>query len=239
MGAVVATLGADRVVDDLLGDALLRDRDRHTNPWDDRGVGEVACAQVEFADVVVLDSDPGAEALDLVRSLARPDAALVVGADRLDGLSLSAHRHQHSVTSSWCALEQGHAIPRLATGHAWRLELSSLRPFHPERLLDQIDRLGSGPHRSRGCFWLPTRRGAVLEWSGAGGQLSIGSHSRWGRGAPRTRLLLTGLGDVPHDLVVAFDDLLLTPAEERQARHAWDVPEDGLEPWLGDIRDVA
>lgn len=72
LGAVIATLGAERVVDDLVGDGLLRDDDRHVNPADDRGTGEVACAQVEFADVVVLD-----------------------------GTTLAAHRHQHSVTSSW------------------------------------------------------------------------------------------------------------------------------------------
>lgn len=239
LGAVVATLGAERIVDDLLGDALLRESDRHVNPGDDRGTGEVACAQVEFADVVVLDADPGAEALDLVRALARPDAVVLAGTDLLDGMTLAAHRHQNTRTSSWCALELGAEVPPLGGTQAWRLELSSSRPFHPERLLEQIDRLGTGPHRSRGCFWLPTRAGAILEWSGAGGQLSIGSHTRWGRGTPRTRLLLTGLGDAPHDLVVAFDELLLTPAESRLGRQAWDMTEDGLEPWLGDIRDVA
>lgn len=105
-------------------------------------------------------------------------------------------------------------------------------------LIMEEEHVQQGPHRSRGTFWAPTRPGTALEWSGAGGQLSIGSHSRWGRRTPRTRLVLTGLGTTPPELVAAFEDLLLTPAEALKHR-SWDVLEDGLEPWLGDIRDVA
>jgi hypothetical protein len=53
-----------------------------------------------------------------------------------------------------------------------------------------------------------------------------------------TRLLFTGLGCPPADLRPAFEEVLLTPAEARRSQ-PWDVVEDGLEPWLGDIRDVA
>jgi hypothetical protein len=133
---------------------------------------------------VVLGSDPGTEARDLVRALARPGVPLVIG-------------------------------------------------------VDQIERLGGGPHRSRGSFWVPTRPGDQLEWSGAGGQLSIGCYSPWGRRTPVTRLLVTGIGTPPDDLAAAFEDVLLTPAEAILDHRSWDVHEDGLEPWLGDIRDVA
>ncbi|EON24571.1 cobalamin synthesis CobW domain protein [Nocardioides sp. CF8] len=239
LSSVVAAVGGGGVVRDLLSDDTLEERCVHTNPDDDRGVGEVACAQIEFADVVVLDTDPGAEATDLVRAMARPDAPLVTGADQLDGAALTAQRHQSTLAHQWCAAETNVSAPALGSSRAWRLDLSSSRPFHPERLLDRIELLGTGAHRSRGSFWLPTRPGALLEWSGAGGQLSIGSYSAWGRRTPLTRLIFTGLGQPPSTLGPAFEDILLTPQEAQLDHHSWSVLEDGLEPWLGDIRDVA
>lgn len=237
--SVVAAVAAHGAAHDLLSDDLLRERGLHTNPYDDRGVGEVACAQIEFADVVVTDEDPGPEAMDLLRALARPEAVLVAGVDRLEAAGLVALRHQHRLTSAWCSPELQVEIPPLVASRAWRLDLVSPRAFHPDRLLAQIERLGTGNHRSRGSFWVPTRPGSMLEWAGAGGQLSIGSYSTWGRREPVTRLVLTGLGTAPADLGDAFEDMLLTPAESLLDQRSWDVLEDGLEPWLGDIRDVA
>jgi G3E family GTPase len=245
LAAVLAAVGTRDVARDLLSDDLLRERDLHTNPGDDRGVGEVACAQVEAADVVVLDGEGGAteEEHSLVRALARPDAPVVAGATTLDVATLLQSRHDQARTHAWCSPELDTLVPALEDEHVWRLDLCSARPFHPDRLLDQIERLGSGPFRSRGSFWLPTRPGSLLEWSGAGGQLSIGAYTLWGRRTPVTRLVVTGLRDrseqVPARLAAAFEDILLTPTEALLDRRTWDVAEDGLEPWLGDIRDVA
>jgi G3E family GTPase len=239
LSSVITALGSERLVEDLLGDDLLHERGLHTNPDDERGVGEVACAQIEYADVLMLTDQPTVEATDLVRALARPDALLLTGADQLDGTDLAARRHQHTRTTAWSSPIFDTEVPPLGASLAWRLDLSSPRPFHPERLLDQIERLGAGRHRSRGCFWVPTRPGAIQEWGGAGGQLSIGHHSTWGRRPPITRLLFTGLGTTPTGLVEAFEDLLITPTETRLDQRSWTVLEDGLEPWLGDIRDAA
>ena len=238
LSSVVAAVSSADTVASLLGDTLLRERDVHTNPYDDRGLGEVGCAQVELADHVVLDADPGAEALDLVRALARPGAPVVVGATGLDVAEVAAGRHHPVLARTWSAPERDAPVPDLGPGHAWRLELRSSRPFHPERLLDRIEDLGSGPFRSRGTFWVPTRPGDVLEWSGSGGQLSIGGYRPWGRRVPATHLLHTGVGTPPPALRSAFESILLTPTESAEQQH-WDVAADGLEPWLGDIRDVA
>lgn len=239
LSSIVAALSSGDVARDLLGDDLLRERDAHTNPHDDRGVGEVACAQIEFADHVVLDAHPGDEAADLVRALARPGVPLLTGTDQVDATDIACGRHHHTLTRSWCSPELDGPLPALEGGHAWRVELRSHRPFHPDRLLDQVARLGDGPFRSRGTFWVPSRAGDQLEWSGAGGQLSIGAYGPWGRRTPSTRLLFTGLGEPPHGLRDAFEDILVSITEATRGPASWDVLEDGLEPWLGDIRDVA
>lgn len=239
LASIVTTLGTEQLVHDLLSDDLLHERGWHTNPWDERGIGETACAQIEYADLLVLDREPAPEALDLVRALARPDARVVTGCDQLDGAALLEHRHQHKHTQAWSSPALEADVPPLEGSRAWRVVLSSERPFHPGRLLEDIEALGAGEHRSRGCFWVPTRPDDVLEWSGAGGQLSIGNHSTWGRSTPRTRLVLTGVGSAPGHLAGAFEELLLTPGEAQLERPSWRVLEDGLEPWLGDILDVA
>lgn len=239
LARLVTAVAAADVADTMLSDDSLVERGLHTGPDDDRGVGEVGCALVEAADTVVLDGDPGAEALDLVRALARPDAEVSTGADLLDPASLLVGRHAVAAAQAWSFPTDETPVPPLTDSRAWRLDLTSPRAFHPERLLDRIESLGAGPHRSRGCFWLPTRPGLVQQWAGAGGQLSIGGAGQWGRRAPLTRIVLTGLGPTPDDLVRAFEDLLLTPQEGLLDHHAWRVAEDGLEPWLGDVRHAA
>lgn len=239
LSGVVAAVATDNLALELLGSDLLRERGVHCNPDDYRGLGEVACAQIEFADVVVLDGDPGAQATDLVRALGRPDLPIVFGADRLDAEELAAQRRGAGSTSAWWSPEFHSELPALESSRAWRLDLASELPFHPERLLDQIERLGVGRHRSRGTFWLPTRPGDILEWSGAGGQLSIGCYGPRGSRPPMNRLVFTGLGAPPKGLAEAFEALLLTPSEAMLDPRMWDVVEDGFEPWLGDIRDAA
>lgn len=239
IASVVTALDGDALVDDLLGDDLLRERHRHSGPDDGRGVGEVGCAMVEYADVVALAGGADAVARDLARSLARPDALVVNGTEHLAGGLLVAARHDHARTAAWTAPVPTEELPPHASRHVWRLDLQSPRPFHPGRLLDSIELLGAGRHRSRGCFWLPTRREQALVWDGAGGQLSIGSGRPWAGRPPRTRLLMTGVGAAPERLLHAFDTLLVTSDEARLGRRAWTVPEDGFEPWLGPVRRVA
>ncbi len=238
MSCVVTSLARGDAIEDLLGEDLLSDRGAHFNADDGRGLGEVACAMVEYADVVVLPDHPAEEATDLVRALARPDARVVTGAANLGGRDLLDQRHRHQRTLAWASPFLAVDLPPLEASRAWRVALSSPLPFHPERLLDRIELLGTGRHRSRGCFWLPTRPGIAQEWDGSGGQLSIGELSDWGRRTPLTRLVLTGLGPTPTGLDDAFAELLVTPAESRDPGY-WAVSYDGLEPWLGEIRRVA
>lgn len=239
ISSVVAAVAGPTLEDDLLGDDLLRERGRHSGPTDGRGQGEVACAMVEYADVVTVVGRAAPAGLDLLRALARPDALLVEGSEHLVPGLLVGACHDHARTTAWTAPVLDERLPDATFPRAWRLDLQSHRAFHPERLLDRIDRLGSGRHRSRGCFWLPTRPGAVQVWNGAGGQLSVGPGGAWAGRTPQTRLVITGTGAAPERLIRAFDELLLTPEEARLPARTWSATGDGFEPWLGPIRDAA
>lgn len=235
ISAVVAALGSAHPVRDLLGDDLLADRGRHCAHDDRRGVGEVLAAQVEYADVVVFDAAPDPVAAGLVAALARPEVSVLHGGHDLDGAALTGGLHQHARTDAWTCPARSDALPAVTAEGVWRLDLQSTHAFHPGRLLESLESLGGGAHRSRGCFWLPTRPGRTLEWDGAGGQLSIGDSGSWGRRTPFTRIVLTGVGGAPDHLRPAFEHLLLAPGETV----AGPGGEDGFEPWLGPIREVA
>ncbi|GAB6985812.1 CobW family GTP-binding protein [Nocardioides pyridinolyticus] len=235
---VVTAVDGPGVVDDLLGDDLLAERGDHSSEEDRRGVGEVAAAMVEYADVVVTDGTAEPDGVELLVALARPDATIVRGVEHLDAAALLAGIHDHERTSAWTDAVRSTPLPRAGWDHVWRRELVSPLPFHPERLLGDLARLGGGRHRSRGCFWLPTRPDRVVAWDGAGGQLSIGNGEPWGTRPPLTRLVLTGVGTPPAGLADAFGSMLLTP-DEAAARGSWRTAEDGFEPWLGPIRRAA
>jgi hypothetical protein len=142
----------------------------------------------------------------------------VLTEDRLDPLHVSGA----SVAETDCGV--------------WSLELYSPRPFHPGRLFEAIEVLGSTDLCSRGRFCLPGRPGAVYGWDGAGGQLSIGDTEAR---APRasTCLVYTGIGNPERraQLSRIFRDTLMTDSELRSADR-WLGVDDGFDPWLGEYQ---
>lgn len=241
--AVVAAVDGTDVVGDLLGSDTLDERGLAASVDDERGVGEVVASMVEYSDVVVTHAErPGAAAgaaHALLRTLARPDAPIVDGPDLLAAGDLLARRpHSHVRTRAWAGHVRTGELAPAPSADVWTLDLSSPRPFHPERLLDHLEELAAGEFRTRGCFWLPTRPGQALLWEGAGGHLSIGSGEPWGPRAPRTRLTYVGVGAAPVGLAATFESLLL-PEAAFGPGIGWHLAEDGFEPWLGPLRDVA
>lgn len=243
VGAVITAL-SDSVTTDLLGDAVLGGRGEVYGD-DGRGVGETLCDMVEFADIIIApgggmagDAADGIGAA-LLQTLARPgaeivrDAALLDTASTVPGAGLLA-RHSHGRTMAWCDPFRV-PEPRSENG-VWQVLLTSPHPLQPDRLLDDLESLATGPYRSRGIFWLPTRPGDAIEWEGAGGQLTIGNHAPWGQRTPHTRLLFTGVGHPPGHLRGVFDSMLESAPHSRLSAR---IVEDGFEPWLGSLSETA
>ncbi|MFT4008710.1 MAG: GTP-binding protein [Nocardioidaceae bacterium] len=243
IAAVVTALDSTTVVEDLLGEDLLDERGLATSEDDRRGVAEVACSMVEYADVVCLTAPVSDEETALLTALARPHIPVVDDPSLLDATALAAGVHHHRSAEAWVAEVRDGELPPLPGHGVWRLDLRSDRPFHPIRFHEELAILGSGPRRSRGCFWLPTRPQAICIWDGAGGQASVGSTHRWGRDqTPMTRIVVTGLDDAyaEHaEIEAAFQRCLLTDEELTTRGRIWEESWDGLEPWLGPIDRVA
>ncbi|WP_293781558.1 GTP-binding protein [uncultured Aeromicrobium sp.] len=234
---VIAVVDGSTWEDDLLGDDLLRERAIHTSTEDGRSVAETLCALVEYADTVMVVGGIAEDGRDFLSVLARPAARLVT--DHLRYTLDPSRLRDHAGAERWIDPMGTQPLGMVEDGIAWTLELRSDRPFHPERLHAHIAELGGGPRRSRGCFWLPTRPDQACEWSGAGGQLSIGTALTQPEGRPHTRLLVSGIDDAADELAALFHRCLLTDEELSHRGWAWEVGDDGFSPWLGPLRRAA
>lgn len=238
LASVISTLPGEGALDHLLNPDWLGEFGLQTGPGDPRSVGESASAQVEYADLVVSMGSVSEVEADFISALMRPSAEFVPGIENIDIDALTSGRHSSREAHAWRNPRSEYKLPSLGESRAWRIDLTSNRPFHPERLLDRIQDL-SGRYRSRGCFWVPTRPSMANTWDGVNGQVSIGQHSEWHPHTPLTRLVLTGVGCAPTGVHTVFGDLLLSRSELGLGPGAWRTAEDGLEPWLGDIPHAA
>ncbi|MFC7465014.1 GTP-binding protein [Brachybacterium sp. GCM10030252] len=247
LASASTVLSAESLHEDLLGDATLAERQLQWAEGDERSVGEALAAQIEYSGLLVLDADgpSGADGeaatqrvaagRELLEHLRAPDQLLAVGLHDLE--SGSMHRgaldHQAALLRRDSRVVEPYGGP--SAHGTWTLDLHSERPFHPDRLLENIEALGGGRLRSRGRFWVPDRPDTICQWDGAGGQVSIGATWKTGRELPTTRLVVTGVEAADAERVrAAFRRSLLTEDEWATGLEPWMGAEDPLAPWLGE-----
>lgn len=236
LGARIATsitvCDPDTLVDDLFGDELLVERGAGLAPEDQRSVGEALAAQLDFADVVATLGPAGEGERAVLDHLIAPTARWAELSD-IAAADLFGSRHDLDVAHARVdplGCDHGHRLDDLGV---WTLELATERPLHPGRLMEQIELLGSGLVRGRGCFWLPTRPDQVCVWDGAGGQLAIGPGGLWAGRPRRTRLIITGINPDDRERIQrAFADVVLTDFEAARMTQ-WRGRPDAFGPWLG------
>ncbi|MGC3953645.1 MAG: GTP-binding protein [Propionicimonas sp.] len=239
VAGVVAALRGGTVTDDLLGGTRLAEIGASLVPDDDRGVGEVLARQVEYADAVICVDGADQTAGELLTTLAQRGAGIHTGQFGPSGTELLASGHRTAGSEAWTATVRRGPLPAHTGRRVWQLDLQSDRPLHPDRFMAEIEALGHGRHRSRGCFWLASRPDQVCAWEGSGGHLTIGVVDEWQDQRPLSRLVITGdWSDLEvNELAVRFHRCVLT--EEELAGCDWRVAEDGFEPWLGPIEPAA
>jgi G3E family GTPase len=239
LARAVAAVAAAQARHDLLGEDTLAERGLQWASEDRRSVGEALAAQLEYSSLIVADTTPGdagdAAGLELVEHLRAPEQLLVTSPHSLDPSEVFGERldHRGGLRRRDPRTVDSYGGP---TRHGtWTLDLRSRRPFHPSRLLENIELLGAGRLRGRGRFWVPDRPGTICQWDGAGGQVSIGAAMDAGRELPTTRMVVTGVeaGDFPR-VRDAFARSLLTEAEWEEGLAGWLGTEDLLAPWLGE-----
>jgi len=235
LASVVGAVDVATCEKDLLDDELLAEVGRELTADDRRSIGEALVAQIAHVDVVAVAGEPQLHVVgsDLVEHLRAPDSLRIDGVHELDVHELMRARHDSTVAERRLDPLHARASEGPTNNGVWSIDLRSARPFHPERLVENVSLLGEGRLRSRGAFWAANRPLSACAWEGVGGQLSIGELGPWKGREPFTHLVYTGVGDEVPALRSAFEGLLVTPAELSAGLGHWLGREDVLEPWLG------
>jgi len=249
VATTLAVIDIEAVEHDLLGFDLVAERGVALTEDDERPVGEALAALLEHVDLVVTTGDDAAHPTcsGLVDRLRATTSRRIAGLHELRAIDLVSNDHDPADGEARVfplGARGANGVEAVSPGdRSWTLELTSPLPFHPQRLLDEVERMGTGRLRSRGVFWVPNRPGTVCMWDGAGGQLSIGGIGPWQDRMARTRLVFVGAvtedDDPRPDLTEAFHAALATPAELLDGALDHLGAQDALEPWLGAHDDAA
>ncbi|GAB76835.1 GTPase, G3E family [Austwickia chelonae] len=241
VASVVAVISCTDLCSGVFDDPLLNELGLNMVEDDQRAYGEVLVSQIELADdIVLVHGRPDESDAALLDHLRRPDSRLHHGMETFGGCPTAAERH-HDVQASRTFVDPRYRRPSGAapSGGIVTIELTSWKPFHPERLLERIEDLGSGDLRGRGAFWLPGRPGLAIAWEAAGAALSIGAVGLWEDAERATHLVVTTDEETAQVVSSAFDAAIMTDAEMISAQARWAGRDDGFGEWLGDIESGA
>jgi G3E family GTPase len=184
--AVVTVVDRATWFTDATGEDTLEERDVRASPDDERTVAQVALAQVEFADVLVLsgtaadawsDAKTGAVLDRVAPAAARAELSELDSTAALRA-AIPARARRGEVSDMHDPLVTGQP-PLTADCGIELFTFTARRPFHPGRLHDAIDVLLDGVIRTRGRAWVASQPGVAFWIESAGGGLGIGHAGPW------------------------------------------------------------
>lgn len=239
---------------------------------DERSITDLLIEQVEFADVILIskiDLISRAEREELKAILQRLNAEaeilpMVMGEIALKKI-LDTRRfdfERAAQSPGWLKEMRGEHVPETQEYGIASTVYRAVRPFHPERFFNVIDRPWTNGKllRSKGIFWLASKYQEAGSWSQAGGLMRYGYAGRWWRFVPqdqwpedaeiraeilkkwlpetadcRQELVFIGQHIDFNALTVELDACLLTDAEVAMGPEAWLQLRDPFGDWYSEV----
>ncbi|MCG5053373.1 MAG: zinc metallochaperone GTPase ZigA [Myxococcales bacterium] len=198
LDTLVTVVDAWRFMADWKGEEDLRAREPALEDEDERTVADLLVQQVEFANVLVINKTDlvSPEELDRLEGLLKrlnPTARIlrtrhghvalreVLGTGRFDFEAAEQ-------APGWLQELRGTHTPETETYGIGSFVYRARSPFHPERfwrLLHERPALWADILRSKGFFWLASRRDLVGSWSQAGGSAICEGAGLWYAALPK------------------------------------------------------
>jgi G3E family GTPase len=223
-----------------------------TDDDDERAIVDLLVDQVEFADVLVLNTCDlaGGDEVDRVEGLLRrlnPRAHLLRTERGVVPISAILETARFDLEAAeagpgWVQELMGARMPVTEEYGIASFVFRADRPFHPGRLLDAFDVGFDGVLRSKGFCWIATRPDVMGLWSQAGASVSLEPLGVWdgdpdGAGDPRQELVFIGVGFDPVAIAAALEAALVTVDEAAAGPDAWRGLADDLPEW--DLSELA
>ena len=186
---MVTVVDARAFVQDFSSADFLRDRGQTAQDGDSRSVVDLLVAQVEFADVIVVNKTDLVSAKDLgfLKTMLRrlnAKARIVtsefgrVPLDHIMDTGLFSYE-KASQAPGWLQEMRGIHTPVTDTYGFWSFVYRASRPFNPSRFYAMVNERWDGVIRSKGFFWLASRMSLAGSVCRAGGMLRLNAGGAW------------------------------------------------------------
>lgn len=196
LDTLVTVVNAAEFASDFGSSETVQDRGEGTDETDVRPIVNLLTDQIEYADVIILNkadlvSDHEINELKAIITKLNPSAKILQSSFGKVPLTeiLNTGRFDFEKTS-----QSAGWIEELAKEHTPETEeygissfvYRSRRPFHPDRFLKYVQEyFPESILRSKGLFWLVSRRETALNWSQAGGSMRVERAGVWWDSMPK------------------------------------------------------
>jgi G3E family GTPase len=268
LDTMVTVVDAFNFLADFRSVEALKARGVASGEEDERNLAQLLVDQVEFANVILINKtdliskDDLHRLMGLLRGLNSQALLLPIVRGQVDPHQLLHTARfdfdQAAQSPGWLKELRGESIPESQEYGLDSFVYRARRPFHPERLMHFLTRLGGklGLIRSKGYFWLATRNDWVGLWSQASRLFDLRPVALWWERFPeeqwpadperrariratfqapygdrRQEIVFIGQGMHRQRVVDALDACLLTDAEYAAGPAVWASLPDPLPPW--------
>ncbi|WP_291268416.1 zinc metallochaperone GTPase ZigA [Gemmatimonas sp.] len=266
LDTMVTVVDAYRFLADLGSLDDLKARQLALGDEDERTIPDLLIDQVEFANVIVINKadlvgheeqgrliailrhlNPEAELVTSTRGVVAP--ATILGRGLFDFAQAEA-------APGWQKELAGEHVPETEEYGISSFVYRARRPFHPQRLWDQVDRGLPGVLRAKGFFWTATRPDLVGSWAQAGQLVEVNPAGYWYVASPadswevddEERAIIEGhwdpeVGDRRQEIAIIgqrldqpaltamLDACLVTPEEFAAGPALWSAFHDPFPEW--------
>lgn len=267
LDTMVTVVDAWNFLNDYESEDSIQSRGESLGEEDERSVVDLLIEQIEFCDVLILnkidliDKDQKEKLVAIIRSL-NPVAKIInaqYGAVSLEQvLNTGLFDFERAAQApGWLKELRGEHLPETDEYGISSFTFRARRPFHPARFWQIMENELTGVIRSKGYYWLASRREYVGTWSQAGGVAHQGLGGMWWVNVPQaewptdTESLdfiashwIDDVGDARQELVFIgidmdenvlrsqLDAALLTEQEMAEGPEKWLTYPDPVSPWF-------
>ena len=167
----------------------LKERQMELGPEDERTITDLLIAQIEFADVLIMNkmdlinSEEKTRLFGILRKL-NPNAKIIESKksqiDVFEILNTNKFNFEEAMNNpGWMIELRGHETKETEEYGISSFVFKDQRPFHPERLWGILTAMPSEIIRSKGFFWVASMPAVVALWSQAGRTSTLEARGLW------------------------------------------------------------
>ena len=192
---MVTVVDAFNFLKDFSSSDYLVTRELTNIDGDDRTIVNLLTDQIEFANIILINktdlvSKESLEELKAIIHSLNPEAKIITTSQSKVNLNEVINTNlfdyeKAEASAGWIKELENEHVPETEEYGIGSFVFRSTKPFHPQRFLAYLnEKFPQNVIRSKGLFWLASRRNQALIWSSAGGSCKADSAGVWWASMP-------------------------------------------------------